>query len=76
MVMQVLWPYLLELLVIDDYSESLGVLCRSIHNIASRKRSSADADYNIDFVIHGYFMNFLKVFICKLHNLFNVATPV
>ena len=51
--MQVLWPYLLELLVVSEYSESLGVLARSIHNIASRKRSSGDADYNIDFVING-----------------------
>ena len=66
---QVLWPYLLELLVIDDYSESLGVLCRSVHNIASRKRSSSDADYNIDFVIHGYFISFLKVFNCIINSI-------
>jgi len=52
LLVQVLWPYLLELLVIDDYSESVGILSRSIHNIASRKRSGTDADYNIDFVIH------------------------
>jgi len=26
MIVQVLWPYLLELLVIGDYSDSLGVL--------------------------------------------------
>jgi len=53
MIMQVLWPYLLELLVLDEYSNSVGVLSRSIHNIASRKRSSGDADYNIDFVANG-----------------------
>ena len=52
--MQVLWPYLLELLVIDEYSNSVGVLSRSINNIASRKRTNGDADYNIDFVINGH----------------------
>lgn len=60
MAMQVLWPYLLELLVIGDYSDSLGVLCRSINNIASRKRSSGDVDYNIDFVINGHLTFFLQ----------------
>jgi len=52
-IVQVLWPYLLELLVMDEYSNSVGVLSRSIHNIASRKRTSGDADYNIDFVTNG-----------------------
>jgi len=63
MFMQVLWPYLLELLVIDEYSESLGALSRSIHNVASRKRTNADPDYNIDFVVNGYlvFYNFGSV---------------
>jgi len=52
--------------VIGDYSDSLGVLSRSVHNLASRKRASSDADYNIDFVVHGYLAFFLilqKIFI-------------
>jgi len=52
-IVQMLWPYLLELLVIDEYSNAVGVLSRSIHNVASRKRSSSDADYKIDFVVNG-----------------------
>ena len=55
--MQVLWPYLFELLVIGEYSASLGVLARSIHNIASRKRTSGDADYYVDFVVHGHLLS-------------------
>jgi len=57
MTAQVLWPYLFELLVIGEYSASLSVLARSIHNIASRKRTSGDADYYIDFVVHGYLLS-------------------
>jgi len=61
---QVLWPYLLELLVIDEYSNSVGVLSCSINNIASRKRTNGDADYNIDFIVNGYLTFLSTCFLC------------
>ncbi|KAJ8303306.1 hypothetical protein KUTeg_019702 [Tegillarca granosa] len=45
----VLWPYLLELLVPEKYTESAGVVCKCISHIANKKREEKSEDYEIDY---------------------------
>ena len=54
-VVEVLWPFLLELLVINDYSDAIGVICRTLHNVLTRKQSGGDTEYQIDFRTQGLF---------------------
>ena len=46
---QVLWPYILEFLVIPEYTTSINVLCQSISHIAGKKRDEAAIDLEIRF---------------------------
>lgn len=48
-----LWPYLLELLIPEAYTEAAGTLCLAIHNITARKRLNNDDDYLINFSEQG-----------------------
>lgn len=45
----VLWPYLLELVVPEKYTESAGVVCRCLGTIANKKRSENAEDFQIDY---------------------------
>ncbi|KAK7500196.1 hypothetical protein BaRGS_00008419, partial [Batillaria attramentaria] len=45
----VLWPYLLELLVPEQYSNATGALCRSLAHLAQKKRSENATDFEIDY---------------------------
>jgi len=51
--MQVLWPYLLELIVVGEYSNAIGIVCRSLHNVITRKRNRGETDYSVDFSAQG-----------------------
>lgn len=44
-----LWPYLLETLVPEQYSNSVGAVCRSLAHLAQKKREENAEDYEIDF---------------------------
>ncbi|KAK7115260.1 maestro heat-like repeat-containing protein family member 1 isoform X1 [Littorina saxatilis] len=45
----VLWPYLLEMVVPEQYSQATGALCRSLAHLALKKRAENADDYDIDF---------------------------
>ncbi|XP_071092263.1 maestro heat-like repeat-containing protein family member 1 [Haliotis cracherodii] len=45
----VLWPYLLELIVPEQYTEAAGALCRSLAYLSIKKREENADDYEIDF---------------------------
>ena len=51
--MQVLWPYLLEFIVPEQYTRGFGMLTRCIHHIASKKRAEEAEDYELDFEVAG-----------------------
>ena len=42
-----LWPYLLETLVPEQYSNSVGAVCRSLAHLAQKKREENAEDYEI-----------------------------
>ena len=44
-----LWPYLLEMLIPEQYSNSTGTVCRSLAHLAQKKRDENAEDYDIDF---------------------------
>eukprot|EP00795_Rhopilema_esculentum_P001016 gene1016-15340_t len=46
---EVLWPYLLQLLVPVQYTEASACLCKSLSFLATKKREEESADYQIDF---------------------------
>ncbi|XP_065915103.1 maestro heat-like repeat-containing protein family member 1 [Dysidea avara] len=46
---EVLWPYLLEFIVPEQYTRGFAMLTRCIHHIASKKRAEEAEDYEIDF---------------------------
>ena len=48
-----LWPYLLELLVVADYTAAIGIVCRSVHNVITRKQTAGETDCQIDFKTQG-----------------------
>ena len=50
-----LWPYLLELLVPEKYTESTGVVCRCLGTIANKKRSENTDDFTIDYEVQGMY---------------------
>ncbi|KAL4234897.1 Mroh1p [Mactra antiquata] len=45
----VLWPYLLELVVPEKYTEASGVVCRCLATIAAKKREENAEDYDLDY---------------------------
>ncbi|XP_052229832.1 maestro heat-like repeat-containing protein family member 1 isoform X3 [Dreissena polymorpha] len=45
----VLWPYLLELVVPEKYTEGSGVICRCLATIANKKREANAEDYDLDY---------------------------
>lgn len=45
----VLWPYLLELVVPEKYTEAAGVVCRCLATIANKKREENAEDYDLDY---------------------------
>ncbi|XP_046558810.1 LOW QUALITY PROTEIN: maestro heat-like repeat-containing protein family member 1 [Haliotis rubra] len=45
----VLWPYLLELIVPEQYTEAAGALCRSLAYLSTKKREENADDYEIDY---------------------------
>ncbi|XP_012944683.1 maestro heat-like repeat-containing protein family member 1 isoform X2 [Aplysia californica] len=45
----VLWPYLLELVVPEQYTQAAGTLCKSLAFLAHKKRSEQAEDYEIEF---------------------------
>lgn len=45
----VLWPYLLETIVIPQYSSAMGIITKCLAHIASLKREQDAEDYLIDF---------------------------
>ncbi|CAG2234423.1 unnamed protein product [Mytilus edulis] len=45
----VLWPYLLELIVPEQYTEAQGVVCKCLSHLATKKRKEQTEDYEIDF---------------------------
>jgi hypothetical protein len=50
---QVLWPYLLELVVPEKYTEAAGVVCRCLATIANKKREENAEDYDLDYETQG-----------------------
>ncbi|XP_060075327.1 maestro heat-like repeat-containing protein family member 1 isoform X2 [Ylistrum balloti] len=46
---QVLWPYLLELIVPEQYTEAAGVLCKCLAHLSNKKREENADDYEIDY---------------------------
>ena len=48
-ILKVLWPYLLELLVPEQYTRASGALCKSLAHLALKKREEQADDYDIDF---------------------------
>ncbi|BFZ13379.1 hypothetical protein BsWGS_16418 [Bradybaena similaris] len=47
----VLWPYLLELVIPEQYTAAAGPVCRSLGFLSQKKRSESAPDYDIDFDI-------------------------
>ncbi|KAH9515723.1 Maestro heat-like repeat-containing protein member 1 [Bulinus truncatus] len=45
----VLWPFLLELLVPEQYMSAVGPVCRSLAYLAHKKRNENTADFYIEF---------------------------
>ncbi|XP_041376876.1 maestro heat-like repeat-containing protein family member 1 [Gigantopelta aegis] len=45
----VLWPYLLELIVPEQYMEAAGAVCRSVAHLSNKKRQENAEDYEIDY---------------------------
>lgn len=52
-VAQVLWPYLLELVVPEQYTIATGAVCRSLAYLAQKKREENAEDYEINFDVQG-----------------------
>eukprot|EP00794_Sanderia_malayensis_P004075 gene4075-4629_t len=46
----VLWPYLFQMLVNDQYTEAMHVLCKCLANLATKKRDAECEGFEIDFV--------------------------
>ncbi|XP_064611998.1 maestro heat-like repeat-containing protein family member 1 [Liolophura sinensis] len=45
----VLWPYLLELVIPETYTDAAGTLCKSLAYLAKKKREENADDFEIDF---------------------------
>ena len=46
---KVLWPFLLECVVPEPFTNAVGPLCRSVNHLAAKKRGEEAADFMIDF---------------------------
>eukprot|EP00732_Lithocolla_globosa_P000613 Lithocolla_globosa_v1_NODE_214_length_5084_cov_10.333665.p1 type:complete len:1658 gc:universal NODE_214_length_5084_cov_10.333665:50-5023(+) len=46
---QVLWPYLMELIIPFQYTDALSTIFKSLAFLANKKREAEDDDYMIDF---------------------------
>ena len=58
---KVLWPYLLEFIVPEQYTRGFAMLTRCIHHIASKKRAEEAEDYEIDFDVAGMVLRFIYI---------------
>lgn len=45
----VLWPYLLEFIVPEEYTNAMGAVCQNVGYLASKKRTQDTDDFKIDF---------------------------
>ncbi|KAL3859489.1 hypothetical protein ACJMK2_009708 [Sinanodonta woodiana] len=45
----VLWPFLLEMLMPEKYTDAIGVVCKCLATLATKKRKEKADDYEIDF---------------------------
>jgi hypothetical protein len=50
---QVLWPYLLEMVVPEQYTNAVGAVCRSLAYLADKKRTENAQDYEINYEEEG-----------------------
>jgi len=50
---QVLWPYLLELVIPGKFTGSVAILSKCIAHLAAKKRQEEDEAYLIDFTKQG-----------------------
>jgi len=55
-ILQVLWPFLLELVVPEKYTEGAGVICRCLAIIAAKKRDAGTEDFDLDYETQGAVM--------------------
>ena len=55
LLVKVLWPYLLEYIVPEQYTDAVPVLCKSICSVAKRLKESESEDFVIDFDKFGKF---------------------
>lgn len=46
----VLWPYLLEYLVAEEFTNAMGAVCQNIGYLAAKKREQNTEDFTINFV--------------------------
>ena len=46
---QVLWPYLMEFLIMSQYTDAMGTLCQSLAFIGAKKRDEEADDYKLLF---------------------------
>jgi hypothetical protein len=49
LVLQVLWPFLLEFLIQEKFSSAITALCKCIGHIASKMREDQDESFYVDF---------------------------
>lgn len=53
MLNQVLWPYLLEFLVQETYTNAISALCQNLCYLAGKQRERDSVNFTIDFVEMG-----------------------
>ena len=51
--MQVLWPYLLECVVPEHFTDAQSTVCKCVAHLAAKKREEQADDYEIDFEKQG-----------------------
>ncbi|XP_034336261.2 maestro heat-like repeat-containing protein family member 1 isoform X2 [Magallana gigas] len=47
----VLWPFLLEMIVPEQYTEAGGVVCKCLSHLANKKREERAEDYELDYEV-------------------------
>ena len=72
---QVLWPYLLEMLVPAVYTDALAAVSKSLAYLAAKKREAQDEEYMIDFDKLGT-SSLHQRLRCLCHNPLNPLAPV
>ena len=55
LLLQVLWPYCLEYLVPEQYTDAMCSICKAVTHVAKRLREQASDDFIVDFDKHGKF---------------------